>query len=359
MSLGQWSTTAANNATADPSINWQEGQAPSTVNDSARAMMAALATWFQAAEWLNYALTPTYVSGTSFTVAGNQTAIYSVGRRVRTFNTGGTVYGTISASVYTTLTTVTIAPDSGSLDSGLSEADVGIVTPGKSLMPGLIGVQRFTASGTYTPSAGANRALIVAIGGGGGGGAAGLSSGSGSASSAGGGGGAGAFAIAYQASGLTSQTVTIGAGGAGGATGGSPAANGAVGGQTSFGSLLVCPGGSAGVGGAIITSGVNFGYQSASSAAPSGSLTPLVSSSGQGGGSILAQPSQAMSGAGGSNPFGMGPQGTYQNGAGFINGASALGPGAGGAGGVWGAVSATIGQGGAGGAGLVLVFEFS
>src|SRR6516165_3580664 len=29
------------NATADGSINWAEGQAPSTVNDSARAMMAA------------------------------------------------------------------------------------------------------------------------------------------------------------------------------------------------------------------------------------------------------------------------------------------------------------------------------
>lgn len=39
----QWSTNAASNATADPSINWAEGMAPSAVNDSARAMMAALA----------------------------------------------------------------------------------------------------------------------------------------------------------------------------------------------------------------------------------------------------------------------------------------------------------------------------
>lgn len=359
MSLGQWSTTAANNATADPAINWQEGQAPSTVNDSARAMMAALATWFQAAEWLNYALTPTYVSGTQFTVAGNQTAIYSVGRRVRTFNTGGTLYGTITASAYTTLTTVTVAMDSGSMDSGLSEVDVGIVTPGKSLMPGLIGVQKFTASGTYTPSAGANKALIVAIGGGGGGGAAGLSSGSGSAASAGSGGGAGAFAMAFQASGLVSQTVTIGAGGSGGSTGGSPAASGSAGGQTSFGSLVVCPGGSGGQGGGIQTSGVGFGSPSASSAAPSGSLTPLVSSSGQGGGPIIVQPGQAMAGAGGSNPFGMGAQGAYQSVAGFSNGSAALGAGAGGAGGAWCAVSSTIGQGGTGGTGLVLVFEFA
>lgn len=34
-----WSTTADNNATADSDINWQEGQFPSTVNNSARVMM--------------------------------------------------------------------------------------------------------------------------------------------------------------------------------------------------------------------------------------------------------------------------------------------------------------------------------
>ncbi|MEH2532724.1 hypothetical protein V1277_000894 [Bradyrhizobium sp. AZCC 1588] len=43
MTLYRWSQTAANNATADPSINWQEGQSPSSVNDSARAMMASIA----------------------------------------------------------------------------------------------------------------------------------------------------------------------------------------------------------------------------------------------------------------------------------------------------------------------------
>jgi hypothetical protein len=40
-----WSITATNNQTADAAINWQEGQNPSTVNDSARAMMAQIALW--------------------------------------------------------------------------------------------------------------------------------------------------------------------------------------------------------------------------------------------------------------------------------------------------------------------------
>lgn len=42
-SIFDWSLTAANNANADSSVNWQEGQLPSTVNDSARAMMTRVA----------------------------------------------------------------------------------------------------------------------------------------------------------------------------------------------------------------------------------------------------------------------------------------------------------------------------
>jgi microcystin-dependent protein len=45
MTLYKWSQTSASDATADSTINWQEGQAPSTVNDSARAMMAATAKY--------------------------------------------------------------------------------------------------------------------------------------------------------------------------------------------------------------------------------------------------------------------------------------------------------------------------
>ena len=45
MSITDWSTSQTANQTADSEINWQEGQLPSTVNNSARAMMATLAAW--------------------------------------------------------------------------------------------------------------------------------------------------------------------------------------------------------------------------------------------------------------------------------------------------------------------------
>jgi microcystin-dependent protein len=42
MSLYKWSQTASADASADPSINWAEGMSPAGVNDSGRAMMAAI-----------------------------------------------------------------------------------------------------------------------------------------------------------------------------------------------------------------------------------------------------------------------------------------------------------------------------
>lgn len=45
MAVWDWVTTAADNDDADSAINWAEGQAPSTVNDSARSMMARISHW--------------------------------------------------------------------------------------------------------------------------------------------------------------------------------------------------------------------------------------------------------------------------------------------------------------------------
>ncbi len=45
MTLYKWLQASGSNASVDSTINWAEGQAPSTVNDSARAMMAAVAKY--------------------------------------------------------------------------------------------------------------------------------------------------------------------------------------------------------------------------------------------------------------------------------------------------------------------------
>lgn len=74
--------------------------------------------------------TPTFVSTTQFTLSGDQTGTFTVGRRVKTSNTGGTVYGVItSVSFSANTTTVNIVTDSGNLDSGLSAVFYGILDP--------------------------------------------------------------------------------------------------------------------------------------------------------------------------------------------------------------------------------------
>jgi hypothetical protein len=78
-------------------------------------------------QWVN-GPTPTYVSATSFTLVGDQTSTFHIGRRIKTSNTGGTVYSTISDSAYTSLTTITVVNDSGVLDSGLSEVDYSLLS---------------------------------------------------------------------------------------------------------------------------------------------------------------------------------------------------------------------------------------
>lgn len=78
-------------------------------------------------QWVTGA-TPAYVSGTSFTLVGDVTSTYNVGRRIKTTNTGGTIYSTISISAYTTLTTVTVVNDSSTLDSGLSAVSYGVLS---------------------------------------------------------------------------------------------------------------------------------------------------------------------------------------------------------------------------------------
>jgi len=105
--------------------------------------------------------------------------------------------------------------------------------------------QFFSASGTYTPSAGMAFAVVQCVGAGGGGGGT-ASSASNVASQGAGGGGGGYSRITLTAATVgASKTVTIGAGGPGGTAGNNA---GTAGGDTSLGTLCVGKGGSGGAG---------------------------------------------------------------------------------------------------------------
>ena len=67
-----WSTTAASNGTADPAVNFAEGQAPSSVNDSARGLMASVAKWRDDLSGSTSGLT-TGGTSTAYTVSTNAT----------------------------------------------------------------------------------------------------------------------------------------------------------------------------------------------------------------------------------------------------------------------------------------------
>jgi len=80
-------------------------------------------------QWIAYQATPTYVSASSFSVAGDQTGTFQPKRRVKTQNTGGFAYGTIISSAYVAPnTTVTLSNTSGALDAGLSQVSYGLTS---------------------------------------------------------------------------------------------------------------------------------------------------------------------------------------------------------------------------------------
>lgn len=101
---------------------------------------------------------PTFISTTSFSLVGDQTAAFHVGRRVKTTNSGGTVYSTISVSAFGAVTTVTVVNDSGVLDSGLSAVSYGLITNVNSSVPS------FQAKGDLLTQSAAGTLSRLAVG---------------------------------------------------------------------------------------------------------------------------------------------------------------------------------------------------
>lgn len=108
-----WSTTPLTNSTADGgAINWAENQAPSTVNNTARQLMADVRAQLNNSPWFQYgtgdqgpgniAVPALYASGTSFTILGaDVSSAFHYGRALKAVGTAtGTIYGFVASSSY-------------------------------------------------------------------------------------------------------------------------------------------------------------------------------------------------------------------------------------------------------------------
>lgn len=89
--------------------------------------IVGIQTAVQTSEWQSSGLTTTYIGATQFSVPGDQTTDLHAGRRVKLVDAGGTKYGTITASAFTTLTTVTIVLDSSTLVNPITTLAIGII----------------------------------------------------------------------------------------------------------------------------------------------------------------------------------------------------------------------------------------
>ncbi|WP_338700779.1 pyocin knob domain-containing protein [Bradyrhizobium sp. 26S5] len=216
---------------------------------------------------------------------------------------------------------------------------------------GRLNLLRFTASGTYNPSANIIGALVEALGGGGAGGGVSPNS---SYVLAGPGGGAGGRSLRWLTAAQlgAAQTVAIGAGGAGNSAGA-----GGTGSPTSLGSLVVAAGGLGG--GAMSTGSVG---------APGGGGTITTGDygfTGNTGDNGHYQQMASMTniivgkGKGADSPYGSGGVGIMGNATAYqSNGNAATGFGAGGGGGLSNQSAASNIAGGAGSSGLINIWEF-
>ena len=163
--LRRWSSTATGNASVAGganTINFSEGQNPSTVNNSAREMMAQMRSVYTPSEWgwVEFSATASVASQTVIKIAGNQTGDYTANRRFRIKSGSSTRYGTIVSSSFTAETTITVTVDSGSLSA--SHSLIAVAAIDSNHVPGntyVTSASLVTSLGSYVTSSSLNTAL--------------------------------------------------------------------------------------------------------------------------------------------------------------------------------------------------------
>lgn len=261
---------------------------------------------------------------------------------------GGSVGTGVVLPQGTNNSTAVIVQTDGINDVWLSNTPLGIGALPAAANGRLLNVQVFAAGGTYTPTAGATRAVVEAMGAGGGsGGNPATAAGQNALSGAGNG---AAFGRIYIASGLATQTVTIGAAGTAGAAGANP---GGAGGNTSFGALLVAQGGAGGNAGTASATFPVFNFPPTPVAVCTGSGVFMVSGTGPNcEHGLLTAINGGWAGTGANTQWGTGGRGGL--GAGVV--AQGFGAGAGGS---FNSASSAAQAGAAGAPGLLIVYEYS
>lgn len=136
--IKNWHSTATDNSTLADG-GWPEGMLPSKVNDQARDNMGAIRTWYEDAEWIDYDWTPSYVTTSTFTLVGDRTTQFHVGRRFRARDGASTLYGSITSATYTAggggTSGIYCALDTGQFSASLSGVAVGILSAVNTSLP--------------------------------------------------------------------------------------------------------------------------------------------------------------------------------------------------------------------------------
>lgn len=128
---------APSNDTDPPnSPYWTRDNLPGVNNVSALVASSAAGEWVQGS-------TATFVGVTAFSVAGDQTALYTLGRRIKATVTGGDRFGIVTSSVFGANTAVGVTLDSSTLNAGLNAVWYGLLSTPNGSVPW----ESFTTSG--------------------------------------------------------------------------------------------------------------------------------------------------------------------------------------------------------------------
>lgn len=143
-------STVADNNNAAPPLGFPENQAPSTVNNAARQLMATVREWYQDAEWVELGDTVTMIAGQVVTLNGDRSAFYHAPQACRIDGTEGTIsaVGLVSGNTTLTIEGLTVPGTITTLEIGIHYAT------GRRLVNGTTKVELPTANGPVVVTGG-------------------------------------------------------------------------------------------------------------------------------------------------------------------------------------------------------------